>query len=153
MQAIKTWAEFISDIDSLIDMMGNYKPDVIVPSMNGGLVPAGILAEMLSQKYGTPFRDVRPIIIERLGNKRRLAYDIQGNISGKKVLLLEDDLPTGKGPVHVKEEFQKRGANVKIAAVYINSISAPFADFYGEKLDPLPNLPWKPTRKGDRLMQ
>ncbi len=152
MQENKTWQEFETDIDKLVEMMGDYRPDVIVPSMNGGLVPAGILAEKLSQKYGVPFRDVRPISIEREGNTRRIAYDVQGDLSGQNILLLEDDLPSGKGFQHAKQEFEKRGASVKIAAVYVNSVSEPFADFYGEKLDPLPNLPWKPVRAGDRLI-
>jgi hypoxanthine phosphoribosyltransferase len=152
MQVRKSWEEFEADIDKLVTMMGDYRPDVIVPSMCGGLVPAGILAEKLSQKYRQPFRDIRPISIERDGDKRIIRYDIQGDISGLNVLLLEDDLPTGKGFEYAREEFQRRGANVKIAAVYVNSVSKPLADFYGEKLDSLPNLPWKPTRAGDRLM-
>jgi hypoxanthine phosphoribosyltransferase len=153
MQITKSWQEFEVAIDKLVEMMGDYKPDVIIPSMNGGLVPAGILAEKLSQKDSLPFRDVRPISIERIGDKRIIRYDVQGDISGLNVLLLDDDLPTGKGFQHAKQEFQRRGAKVKIAAVYVNSISEKLADFYGEKLDPLPNLPWKPTRSGDRIVR
>jgi len=152
MQKNKTWEEFVTDIDKLVNNFGSFKPDVLVCSMCGGLVPAGILAEKLSQKYGVPFRDVRPISIEREGSNRRIAYDIQGNISGLNVLLLEDDLPTGKGFLYVKQEFEKRGAHIKIAAVYVNTDSVKIADYYGEKLDPLPNLPWKSTRAGDRIV-
>jgi len=146
MQANKSWGEFVKDIDKLIIVMGKYRPDVIVPSMCGGLVPAGILAEKLGIK------DVRPISIERIGEKRRIAYDIQGRIKGLKLLLLEDDLPTGRGFLHAKQIFQKKGAKVKIAAVYVNSKSKGTADFYGQLLDPLPNLPWKPSRSSDRIV-
>jgi len=151
-QITKSWLEFEADINNLIETMEEYKPDVIVPSMCGGLVPAGIIAEKLAQKHGSPFRDIRPISIERDGDKRRIVYDVHGDLTGLNVLLLEDDMPSGKGFQYVKGEFQKRGANVKIAAVYVNPTSEQFADFYGRKLDPLPNLPWKPARSGNRLM-
>jgi len=142
----KTWEEFEKDIDKLIEMMGSYNPDIIVPSMCGGLVPAGIIAEKLKIK------DVRPISIERIGEERKVVYDIQGEVEGKKILLLEDDLPTGKGFILLKGILEKKGAEVKIAAVYINKKSKGVADFYGELLDPLPNLPWKPSRSGDRKL-
>ncbi|MEK6857092.1 MAG: hypothetical protein AABX39_00725 [Nanoarchaeota archaeon] len=60
-------------------------------------------------------------------------------------------MPSGKGFLFVKEKYKKRGADVKIAAVYVNSESKKIADFYGEFLDPLHNLPWKPARSGNRL--
>ncbi len=142
----KTWEEFVKDINHLIEMMKGWRPDIIAPSMVGGLIPAGIVSEKLKVK------DVRPISIERIGDERRLGYDIQGEISGKSVLLLEDDLPTGKGFIFAKKVLEKRGAKVKIAAVYVNSVSKSLADFYGDFLDPLPNLPWKPARSGDRVV-
>lgn len=143
----KNWEEFVKDIDRLIEMMGDYRPDVIVPSMIGGLVPAGILAEKLGIK------DVRPISIERRGSDRSIAYDVHGDLKGLKVLLLEDDLPTGLGFIAAKKLYEERGAEVKIAAVYVNSQSENIADFFGEKRDPLPNLPWKPARAGDRIVK
>lgn len=145
-QTEKSWEEFVRDIDHLIEMMGNYRPDVIVPSMCGGLVPAGILAEKLGIK------DVRPISIERKGDERTIVYNVQGDLKGLKVLLLEDDLPSGKGFVVVKDQYQRQGAEVRIAAVYVNSESKNITDFFGEKRDPLPNLPWKPARRGDRIV-
>lgn len=145
-QTDKSWDEFTKDVDFLIKAMGDYRPDVIIPSMRGGLVPAGILAEKLSIK------DVRPVSIQRKGESRIIAYDIQGDIKGLKVLLLEDDMPTGKGFIFAKKEYEERGAEVKIAAIYVNSTSEKVADFFGRKYDPLPNLPWKPARAGDRIV-
>ena len=143
----KSWSQFEKDIEKLVTMMKKYRPDIIVPSMCGGLVPAGILAEKLGMK------DVRPISIERIGEERRIKYDISGNIYGKAILLLEDDLPSGKGFMHAKKVYQKKGAKVKIAAVYVNSKTKYIADFYGECSDPMPDLPWKPSRAGDRIVR
>lgn len=141
----KTWEQFHKDVEKLILQFGNYKPDIIAPFMLGGLIPGTIIAKKLG------INDVRPIDIERKGEERILSYDVQGDISGKEVLLLEDDLPTGKGMVFVKDVFEKRGAKVKIAAVYVNDKSKNIAEFYAEFCKEIPNYPWKKHNAGDRL--
>lgn len=143
----KMWGEFEKDVRSMVGIMGDYRPDIIVPSMCGGLVPAGMVSELLGVK------DVRPISIERRGDERIIVYDVQGDVAGKSILLLEDDLPSGKGFLHAKGVYEGRGAEVKIAAVYVNSKSEAVADFYGQVLNPLPDLPWKPARSGDRIVR
>ncbi len=145
MHTAKTWEQFHADILKLVEKLENYKPDVIAPCMLGGLIPGAIMAKELG------LTDVRPIDIEREGEERRLAYDIQGSIEGKKVLILEDDLPTGKGPVLIKKQFEQRGAEVKIAAVYVTPLSKGATDFYVEVCETPPNYPWKKFHKGDRL--
>jgi hypoxanthine phosphoribosyltransferase len=143
--ATLTWEQYHSAVLKLIKNMGEYRPDIIVPCMIGGMFVGIIVAK----EFG--INDVRPIDIERKGQERRLAYDMQGDIQGKKVLILEDDLPTGKGPVMVKEIFVERGAKVKIAAVYVNDVSVKVCDFYTEVCKEFPNYPYKTFHAGDRL--
>ena len=53
----------------------------------------------------------------------------------------------------VKDTFLKRGASdVRIAAVYVTPQAAKATDFYAKVLEPLPNLPWKPSRIGDKII-
>jgi len=113
--------------------------------MVGGLIPAAIIAKALG------LNDVRPIDIERIGEERRLAYDVQGNIAGKRVLILEDDLPTGKGPALIKKIFEAHGAVVKIAAIYVTKEGRKNADFFVEELEQLPDYPYKKSHVGDRV--
>ncbi len=141
----RTWEQYYSDITKLTERLGVYRPDIIVPSMLGGLIPGAIMAKQLGIK------DIRPIDIEREGNVRRLVYDVHGSIAGKKVLLVEDDLPTGKGPAVVKKIFEERGAEVKIASVYVCSVSKPIVDFYSSVCKNLPDYPWKKFHAGNRL--
>ncbi len=141
----KSWEQFQEDTMKLIENMGGYKPDVIAPCMLGGLIPGAIIAKQLGVE------DVRPIDIEREGKERRLAYDVQGSIAGKKVLILEDDLPTGIGPALVKKIFEKRGAAVKIAAVYVTPESKAIADFFAAVYEKPFDYPWKRFHAGDRL--
>ncbi len=147
MRPTKTWEVFHADTLKLVEKLGDYRPDVIAPCMLGGLIPGTIVAKALGIK------DVRPIDIEREGNERRLAYDVQGSIEGKKVLILEDDLPTGKGPVVIKKQFEERGAEVKIAAVYVTPLSEKVTDFYAGIMEELPHYPWKKQHAGDRLRE
>ena len=57
------WTEFERRIDSLVDAMNEdgYTPEILIPSMRGGLVPAVLIAERMD------IQDVRPITIERRG--------------------------------------------------------------------------------------
>ena len=144
--AAKTWDEYYADVLRLKDRIGDWRPDTICPVMLGGMYPGMILAK----EFGV--KDVRPIDIERKGAERRLAYDVHGGMSGKKVLIVEDDMPTGKGPAMVREMFRHRGAaDVRIASVYITEESANVADFYAELCGRLPDYPYKRQNRGDRL--
>lgn len=142
-----SWQQYHADILLLKERLGNYRPDVIVPCMLGGLIPGAILAKFLG------IADVRPIDIERKGTERRLAYDVQGSVAGKKMLVVEDDLPTGIGPAIIKKQFEQRGAEVKIAAIYITQASKPLADFFVREFERPPDYPWKKGHVGDRLRQ
>jgi hypoxanthine phosphoribosyltransferase len=142
-----SWLQYHADILLLKEQLGNYRPDVIVPCMLGGLIPGAILAKSLG------ITDVRPIDIARKGAERWLAYDVQGDIAGKKVLIVEDDLPTGIGPVLIKKQFEQRGAEVKIASIYVTQTSKPLVDFFVRELEQPPDYPWKKGHAGDRLRQ
>jgi len=141
----KSWEQLHSDCLKLIDEFGSYRPDVVCPCMLGGLISAAIIAKTLG------ISDVRPIDIERKGDERRLAYDVHGSLKGKKVLILEDDLPTGKGPAVIKRLFEQRGSEVKIGALYVTPEGAKVADFFVEEMPQLPDYPWKKHHAGDRL--
>lgn len=142
----KSWEEFAADVKHLTDSLGEWRPDIIVPAMRGGLIPAVLISEWIDIK------DVRPISIDRIGEVRSIGYDVMGDVSGKSILLVEDDLPTGKGFMFTKKHLEQKGAVVKTAAVYVNEISRSLVDYFGSFQDPLPDLPWKPSRAGDRIV-
>ena len=49
----RTWEQYYSDITKLIECLGVYRPDVIVPCMLGGLIPEAIMAKQLGIKMYT----------------------------------------------------------------------------------------------------
>ena len=145
MNKINTWEEFHQDILELKNKFGEYRPDIIVPCMLGGLIPGAIIAKQMK------INDVRPIDIERIGDQRRISYDIIGDIKGKKVLIIEDDITTGKGPFMVRKVFQEREAEVKLASVYVIPETKDGLDYYSKVYEKIPNYPWKDFHSGDKL--
>jgi len=146
---MKTWNQYHADMLTLAEKSAPYRPDVICPVMLGGLIPGAIVAKYFGIK------DVRPIDIERIGECRRLAYDVQGSISGKRILIVEDDLPTGIGPAFIAQEFRQRGSDVKIGALYVTPQSQSLTDFWVElyeSADQFPKYPWKTPHIGDRVI-
>jgi len=143
----KSWEQFHADAVTLADIVRTFEPDIIVPCMIGGLFPGAIIAKELG------INDVRPIDIERRGEERRLAYDVQGDIAGKRVLLVEDDLPTGKGPAMVKRMYEERGAKVRIASVYVSEQGRHNVDYFIEIYEGEIEYPWKKWHWGDRVRE
>lgn len=140
---------FREDVNRLISMMGNYKPDIIIPLLRGGQAPCVYVAEHLG------VMDVRPMSIERRQEERIVVFPPDGNIGDVDdldVLLLEDDVPTGKSLLYAKQFLLKKGARVKIAAVYVLPETKEITDYYGLVLSPLPHMYFKPSRSGDRIV-
>ncbi len=144
----KEWSELLSSVIQKI--MADYQPEIIVPAMNGGLVPAGIVAARLKLK------DVRPVSVGRRGEERFFLYpkngDI-GDIKGKRILIVEDDVPTGKSIKMAREHFLAQGAKeVKIACVF-KAKGVGGIDFFAGEVNPhsFPEYPWKITNLGDRV--
>lgn len=84
--------------------------------MDGGLVPAGIISAKLGIK------DVRPVSIGRKVDERYFLYPVRGDIGdikGKNILIIEDDIPTGKGMYMARDHMLSQGARVvRIACVF-----------------------------------
>jgi len=69
--------------------MIDYAPDIVVGIARGGVIPAALLSKALGVK------DMFTLKLER-ENDRRISADALPDISGKKILLVEDMLETGR---------------------------------------------------------
>ncbi len=146
------WEKYHSDCNELAEKLTSYKPDIIVPCMLGGLFPASIIAKKCEERlneHSHPI-DVRPISILRRENERWLGYDIQGEIAGKKILVVEDDVFTGLGFKFAVHLFKEKGAIVKTAALYITPLGKEYVDFWVTVYTDIPDYPWKKSYGGDR---
>lgn len=113
-----------------------YKPDMIIALARGGLVPARQLSDLLSIK------DVAAIKVEHWGvtankdQKAVLKYPISIDLSGKKVLVVDDITDTGES-LMVAIEFLKTLNPTDIRTSTLQHIpgSKHVPDFYGEALE------------------
>jgi len=120
------------------------KIDLILGISKGGLIPARILADFLQvseiitiqAKFYTGIAQTHdePIIIQPL----------TVNLSGKKILIVDDIADTGKSLKIVIEHLESLGiTEIKTATLYLNNRSVIKPDFYEEITDKWVVFPWE----------
>lgn len=128
------------DIESLNDKLTqkiNDRPDIIVGILRGSAIPARLLSKSLNVK--TMFA----LTIMKNNGERTVKTEILDNLEGKKILLVEDVLETGRSLIVGKEYLESKGAIVKTASYFIMPQSEIVADFYLEKVEERPKFPWE----------
>ena len=130
------WDELRADVKALAGRI-EYVPDIIVGIVRGGLVPARLLSSELGVK------DMYALTVKKVEEERKVANDILENINGKKVLLVEDMLETGKSLIVAKEYLEKKGAEEKTACLYTMPISEIKPDFSLKEITEVVPFPWE----------
>jgi len=109
-----------------------YKPDVIVGISRGGLVPAKLLSDFLQIKDVLTVKADHWGITATQDKKAHLAYGLDTDLSGKKVLLVDDVTKTGESmklsKMHIEE---KKPKSIKTAVLYHMRDSDYEPNFYG----------------------
>jgi hypoxanthine phosphoribosyltransferase len=107
------WQEFEEEIRNLNSKI-NYKPDYIVGIVRGGLIPSRMLAKVMK---------IKPMFclsVEKRDNERVVISGVDYPLEGKKILLVEDMLETGKSLMVAKKWLEKKGAEVKTACLLLS---------------------------------
>ena len=113
-----TISVYCSDLSSSI-RSDKYKPDVIVALSRGGLVPARLISDHL----GISLIFVLGLkLYQKIGQKTdspKITQDLNSDLSGKKVLLVDDVSDSGKSLSFAKDYLLKKGAsNVRCATLH-----------------------------------
>lgn len=138
MDKILDWNAFETKLTWLVSAIkSEYHPDIIVGITRGGVVPARLLCRDLGVKK------MYCINVEKIGEKRVVSTNIEEELQGKDVLLVEDYLETGRSLVVGKVYLESLGANVKTAALYFQSRSEITPDFFNKRTDKLIRFPWE----------
>ncbi len=139
---VLSWEDVYSHIVKLCEKIieSSWIPDIILTIARGGLVPAMVISDLLNIK------DILVIQLEHWpapGStlpEVRVRHDIPSeNLSGKKILVVDDVADTGDTLKYVKELLESRYGNVNIrtAALHVKKGKAKFVpDYYVLEVDP-----------------
>jgi hypoxanthine phosphoribosyltransferase len=123
---------------------GEYKPDIIYAVLKGGLIPARILADLLSiEEIGfIGVKMYRGVGIRGAGPELTLPPTI--NVKDKTVLVVDDVVDTGLTLQLVVDELRRYGAReVKTLALYVKPWSIVYPDYYFEETNKWVVFPWE----------
>jgi hypoxanthine phosphoribosyltransferase len=132
-----TWDEALRMSRSLANMIdrSGYKPDIIVAIGRGGYVPARIVCDYLL------FRDLTSIRIEHWGvaatleREAHIKFGLSTDISGFKVLLVDDITDTGDTLVAALDYLSKHNpASVRTAVLQHKTCSTITPDFFAHRI-------------------
>jgi hypoxanthine phosphoribosyltransferase len=112
-----------------------FKPDLVIGIARGGLVPARIVCDFLLQK------DLAAIKVEHWGiaatlGKAEIKFPLPVDISGKKILIVDDVADTGDTYSVVLDYIkEKKPSEVKSAVLHYKTCSTYVPDYWAEKQD------------------
>lgn len=132
------WLEFENGIVKLAGKISKeFQPDMIIGVMRGGAVPARLLSRELDVKK------MHGISVEKDGEERKVVTDFLIDLKGKKILLVEDMLETGRSLIVAKKYLEEKGAEVKTVCFYIMPQSEIKPDYFLSKIESAPKFPWE----------
>ena len=122
----------------------NFKPDVIIGVARGGWVPGRLLADFLHIKETVNIKVEAYELIGETDVEASVTQDIQVNIEGKKVLVVDDVADSGESLVAVYNSLKARNTeSVKTATIYYKPRSAIKPDYFAEETTAWVIFPWE----------
>lgn len=124
--------------------ISNYKPDMIISVLKGGLIPARILMDLLSIGeigfIGVKFYKG----IVKHDSKPELTLPPTPSVNNKKILVVDDVVETGRTIQLVIDELYRYGVReVKTLTLYVKKQSPVLPDYYYKVTDKWIVFPWE----------
>ncbi len=112
----------------------DFHPDTIVAIARGGLVPARLLSDFLHVKDVYSMKADHWGLTATKDGKAKITHELNKDLTGKKVLIVDDITDTGQSMELALESIKKLNPNaVKTIAIYHVNTSKYAPDFYGEE--------------------
>jgi len=120
-----------------------FKPDIIVGVTRGGWIPARVLSDLLEisslATVGVEFY----LGVAETRKEPVLTQSVSGSVTGKKALLVDDVVDSGKSIRLARERVLQQGAReVRIATVYAKPFSVTKPDYYEKGTRSWVVFPW-----------
>lgn len=133
-------SDFLDDVDKIAHdvIASGIEIDYIVGITRGGLLPA----VLLSHRLDVPMRTVSWSTFHK-DQMREHAYDVAEDIcDGKKILLVDDILDSGRTMAELLEDWDCNRDNLKIAVLLHNTDQGIVPDFWGRQFSRTVNPEW-----------
>lgn len=120
-----SWKEITNIVKSIgNDIKKNYKPEIIISVVRGGMIPSVILSHTLNIRNVENIKSIETLNDEIDAIKQKPIVDTNinfSNIKGKKVLIVDDILGSGATIRKVKEEVEKwKPKEIRTAVCIVN---------------------------------
>jgi len=114
-----------------------YEPDIILGIARGGLVPARKVCDLLLKNDLISITTQHWGIATNLGKARiRFSLPQEADISGKRVLVVDDVADTGDSILIIMDYLKERNPlEIRTAVLHYKKCSTIIPDYYGEKLE------------------
>jgi len=135
---VVSWEHFYQLTLELVDkvLRSGYRPDVIIGISRGGLVPLRIFSDEFENVEIGVIRVVFYEDVEKTKSEPKITQDVNVDVSGRKVLIVDDVADTGRSLEVVRKHIQDKGASsVRIAPVYYKPQSILKPDYYVKKTE------------------
>jgi hypoxanthine phosphoribosyltransferase len=155
-----TWQEVDRLIDHLVPQFRT-EFDAMVMISRGGVVPGGILAEALGVQDLLIASVDFPYEAEReraklLAWPKFIQFPGEDQVSGRRVLVVDDVWGSGRTITAVKSRVAAGGANAFACVLHYNPYRSLFSqaqpDYYAAVTDAHIVYPWEVRRGGDRVL-
>jgi len=122
----------------------NYQPDIIVAIARGGLVPARILTDLLQTPQVDTIRIEFYKNIAQTSNQPILKQPLTIQVTGKKILIVDDISDSGQSLKMAKQHLLEKGASeTKIATLYAKKTTTTMPDYVEKITERWIVFPWE----------
>lgn len=134
---LPSWDELHENIKEIANKIKKdaYRPDIVIALARGGFVPARVICDLMIIK------DLVSIKVDHWGvtaskdGKAHLRYPINVDLTGKKVLIVDDITDSGDSMLIAKEFVEKLNPKeIKTAAIFHLKHSKFIPDYYSKEL-------------------
>ena len=141
-----SWNEIYEMLLSLADKIKHdkFEPDILVGVCRGGWIPACILSDMLQKTQLASVKVEFYTGIAKTKCEPIITQPVSAPVDGKKVLVIDDIIDTGKSIDMVKRHIRElKAKEVKIATLYRKPWSKTAPDYYEKETDKWVIFPWE----------
>lgn len=135
---VVSWEHFYQLTLELVDkvLKSGYVPEVIIGICRGGLVPLRIFSDEFEETEIGIIRVAFYEDVKKTSSEPKILQDVNVDVSGRRVLVVDDVADTGRSLEIVRRHLESKGAReVKVATVYYKPWSAFKPDYYVKKTE------------------